>query len=413
MQEKQVKLYNLCNQLEKELLKHGYSQDSMYRYRRIFNELKGFAGEENYSSKICLDFLTEKFKITGRFVDKGEYSKKQMYYLRTMRTLADYYNFGTLFRRKEINELILWPESFRQPMEKYVSQLVVRGLSQRHIRKIELLVKDFILYLDTVSIYQFGYVKAEHVSGFISSLVGYAPLSVAGKVSLLRGLFKYLYLNEYISHPLAETLPKVFSFARTSLPTVWSTEEIEKILKAVDRGNPNGKRDYAMVLLIARLGLRFGDVRDLKLCDINWNTHQIEFTQNKTGEPLTLPLLQDVGWAIIDYLKNGRPVTECSNVFVRHLAPFMPFSCNNTLYGMITRIISKSGIKIEKRSRVGMHSLRHSLASELMKNNVEINTISDILGHCNPETTLNYLRVNLPALRQCALNVEVSYNGNN
>lgn len=123
--------------------------------------------------------------------------------------------------------------------------------------------------------------------------------------------------------------------------------------------------------------------------------------------------MEDVGWAIIDYLKNGRPVTDCPNIFIRHQAPFMPFSSNNTLYGMITRIISKAGISTEKRTRVGMHSLRHSLASELMKNNVEINTISDILGHFDPETTRHYLRVNLSALRQCALNVEMSDNGSN
>ena len=199
----------------------------------------------------------------------------------------------------------------------------------------------------------------------------------------------------------------MFSFARKSLPTVWSAEEIEKILKAVDRCNPSGKRDYAIILLVARLGLRIGNVRDLKLYDINWQTNQINIMQNKTNEPISLPLMEDVGWAIIDYLKNGRPITDCPNVFVRHQAPFMPFSSKNSLFSMLTRIISKAGVATEKRARAGMHSLRHSLASELMKNNVEINIISDILGHCTPETTRHYLRVNLPALRECALNVEV------
>jgi integrase len=85
----------------------------------------------------------------------------------------------------------------------------------------------------------------------------------------------------------------------------------------------------------------------------------------------------------------------------------MSFANNNCLYEMITKIISNAGISTEKRVRIGMHSLRHTLASELMKSNVEINTISEILGHCDPETTRHYLRVNLPALRQCALNVEV------
>lgn len=406
MQKQQVKISDLCQQLELTLSEYGYSQDSMYRYRKVFKELRDFAGEEYYSSTICTNFLTEKLKETGGFVEEGEHSKKQMYYLRVMRSLSDYHNFGTVFRRKEIKELILWPIAFRKPMESYVNQSIIRGVSQRHIRKVELLAKDFISYLNTVSIDDFENVKAEHVTGFISSLVGYAARTVAGKISILRGLFRYLYLHEYISYPLETTLPRIFHYARTSLPTIWSGEEIEKILKSVDRGNPTGKRNYAMILLIARLGLRIGDVRNLKLCNINWDTNQVKFIQNKTGEPLTLPLLEDVGWAIIDYLKNGRPVTNCTNVFIRHLAPFTSFADNNCLYEMITRIISKAGISTEKRVRIGMHSLRHTLASELMKSNVEINTISDILGHCDPETTRHYLRVNLPALRQCALDME-------
>jgi integrase/recombinase XerD len=407
MQKNQVKVHDLCDQLEQVMWEYGYSNDCMGRYEGIFRELHDFVGEENYSQKICSDFLTEKLQITGGFVEKGEHSRNQMLYLRAMRTLADYHNFGTLFHRKEINELILWPETFRGPMENYVSHLIVRRLSQRYIRKTELLVRDLILYLDTAGIHCFEDIRAEHVSGFISSQIGYAPSTVGGKISILRRLFQYLYLNECISYPLAEGLPKVLTFARTTLPTVWSSEDIEKILKAVDRGNPCGKRDYAMILLIARLGLRIGDVRDLKLSDINWNTNEIRIIQNKTKEPLTLPLMEDVGWAIIDYLKNGRPVTSYPNVFVRHMAPFMPFSSNYNLHGMITKIISKAGIAAEKRAHTGMHSLRHSLASELMKNNVEINVISDILGHCDPETTRHYLRVDLPALRQCALSMEV------
>jgi integrase len=160
--------------------------------------------------------------------------------------------------------------------------------------------------------------------------------------------------------------------------------------------------------MIARLGLRIGDVKDLKLSDIDWNKSCVRIQQNKTGVPLALPLLNDVGWAVIEYLKNGRPPTDADNVFVRHNPPFISFASTSNLHGMISGIISKAGISPGRKPRIGMHSLRHSLASSLFQNNVEVNVISEILGHSSPDSVRHYIRVDIPALRQCALNVEVS-----
>lgn len=408
MQGNQKKLSDLCRAFEQALIENGYGEDCLKRYRKVLHELSEFSkDEEFYSQKVCADFLVEKLKNTGGFVPKGDYSKTQMYYLRTIRSLADFSNFGTIFRRKEIKGFILWPKSFREPMEKYLRDLFKNRHSQKYIRETELTIRDFILYLDAHSVFCFSNIKPEYVSGFVSSMVGYSPRTVARKISILRCLFRFLYLEEYITYPLSETLPKVFNCARTTLPTIWSSEDIEKILSTVDRGNPNGKRDYAIILMVAQLGLRIGDVRDLKLYDIDWHENIIKITQNKTGDSLSLPLLKDVGWTIIDYLKNGRPETDSPYVFLRHLAPFLPFSSNNNLHGMISKIISKARISTENKSRNGMHSLRHSLACNLMQNNVEVSTISDILGHSDPETVKHYLRVDIPALRQCALNVEV------
>jgi integrase len=287
-----------------------------------------------------------------------------------------------------------------------LANLVSRQLVQRYIRQNENLLRDFIIHLDACSVSTLTDIAPIHISGFVSSLIGYAPKTVSAKISVLRGFLRHVYLEGYVKTPLEEVLPKVFC-SRTTLPTVWSSEEIQKILKAVDRGNPTGKRNYAMILLVARLGLRIGDVKALTLTDIDWQKNHIQIQQNKTGDPLTWPLLTDVGWAIIDYLKDGRPITECNNVFVRHNPPFVSFASTSSLHGMISGIISKAGIPAGKKPRTGMHSLRHSLATGLLQNKVEVTTISEILGHSNPESARHYIRVDLPALRQCALNVEV------
>jgi site-specific recombinase XerD len=403
---KQTKVSELIFAFEGELEKYGYSEDSFRRYRKVFRELIDFTEDGLYSQKICTDFLVDRLERAGGFFSAGESSKNQMYYLRAIRSLADYFNFGTIFRRKDIGEFIIWPEGYRKLIEDYLAILVSRKLAQRYIRQNEHLFKDFITYLDAQSVSDLADIEANHVSGFVGSLVGFAPKTISSKVSILRRLLCYAYLEGYIDKSLSDVLPKVYC-TRTTLPTVWTPEEIQKILKAVDRGNPTGKRNYAMILMVARLGLRIGDVKDLKLTDIDWHKNCVRIQQNKTEAPLTLPLLNDVGWAIIEYLKNGRPPTDSDNVFVRHNPPFISFASTYNLHGMISGIISKAGISPGKKPCIGMHSLRHSLASGLLQNNVEVNVISEILGHSSPDSVRHYIRVDLPALRQCSLNVEV------
>jgi site-specific recombinase XerD len=153
-------------------------------------------------------------------------------------------------------------------------------------------------------------------------MVGLGSTSIAEGISALRQYFWYLYLNRYTFYPIAMYLPHAPQRLRLKLPTVWTENEIESLVNAVDMTNSIGKRDYAMILLGARLGLCSGDISNLKLDDIDWSNKEITVLQSKTIQELVLPLPNDVGWAIIDYLKNGRPVTECKNVFVVHNAPY-------------------------------------------------------------------------------------------
>lgn len=395
----------MIRKFDNTLLQCHYSQDSIYRYRKVLKEFEEYANNNFFSPEISARFLIHKFKKTSGFITKGKHSKKQLYYIRTIRSLEYYYLFGSFNRKTHKNRKIIWPIQFRKPIEAYIEQLQINGRTKRYIEIIILNLNYFLLYLNKFDINTFSDITQTHVSGYIASLIGYAPRTVAAKISILRGLFKYMYLYEFLNKPLANALPKVHGVARINVPTIWSQSDIQKIKNVIDISNPSGKRDYAIILLVARTGLRSGDVINLKLSDINWYKKEIILTQSKTKETLCLPLMDDVGWAIIDYLKTGRPITAYKNVFVRHLAPFEPITSSATFYGMITRYIAKAGLPIKNKSRIGIHSLRHSLASELLQNNVEINVIADILGHSDPETTRHYLSVNLKALRQCPLEV--------
>lgn len=404
---RQIKISALCSELEQELVKLHYSEDSVRRYKKVFQEFMEYTGDCNYSQSIGTDFLVWKFQQLGGFVTSGEHSKNEMYYFRVIRSLAEYFNFGVLFRRHEFHGEIIWPEPFRKGIEGFLQYTVEYGCSYEHNKRCRSIIKEFVLFLDASGIHKPEGITAGIVDRFVQSMVGLAPATISERLSSLRQYFRYLYLNEYVSRPIALYLPHAPQRLRVKLPTVWTEEEIERLVHAVDTTNPIGKRDYAMLLLGARLGLRFGDIRNLMLDHIDWNKKEIRILQGKTRQELILPLPNDVGWAIIDYLKNGRPVTECKNVFVVHNAPYTGSPVNSTLRQTLFKALKRADISVDKTKRCGWHTLRHSLATNLLQNGVEVSTISDILGHSDPQVAKHYLRVELSGLRKCPLEVEV------
>ena len=149
------------------------------------------------------------------------------------------------------------------------------------------------------------------------------------------------------------------------IPSVWDPADVAKILEAVDRGNPCGKRDYAIILLVARLGLRGIDVKRLEFSDFDWLGNRLSVAQVKTGHRVQLPLLKDVGWAVIDYIRAGRPASDCPQVFLRHTAPAGPFSEQDHLHQILVKHARAAHVPVSEKRRHGMHSLRHTLATRL------------------------------------------------
>lgn len=405
---RQIKVRDLCNDLETKLVDLGYSEDSMRRYRKVFEELTAYAGDKDYSQSLGTDFLVEKFNQLGGFVTSGEYSKNEMYYFRVIRSLAEYYNFGTLFRRHDFKGEIIWPAPFKEVTEKFIRHKVEYQCSASYVRRVNTTVSELILLLDSANVHDLNGVSSDLISRYVNSLVGIAPVTIAWRISILRQYFKYAYLNGYVDYPIEHYLPHSPQRSHTKLPTVWSEEQIESLINGIDTTNPVGKRDYAMMLIGARLGLRIGDITNLKFNDIDWDKKELSIIQRKTKEPLNLPLPNDVGWAIIDYLKNGRQITDCENIFVVHNAPYKGKPFISTLGHNFNKALKRAGIPREEGKRTGWHSLRHSLATNLLQNNVEVTTISDILGHSDPQVAKHYLRVETDGLRKCALEVEVA-----
>jgi integrase len=213
----------------------------------------------------------------------------------------------------------------------------------------------------------------------------------------------HLYENHFLQADLSASL-RHFKWNRSKrLPSVYSIGEVSQIEASIRRSDATGKRDYAMLLLATRLGLRASDIAHLNFSNMDWERNTITLTQFKTGKEIILPLLAEVGEAIIDYLKYGRKSSQSDRIFLYTRAPFSPME-NGAVSSAIQRVIETSGVEITGR-RHGPHSMRHSLASRFLENKESMPVISEALGHNNTDTTMNYLRIDIASLRQCALDV--------
>lgn len=190
---------------------------------------------------------------------------------------------------------------------------------------------------------------------------------------------------------------------RKPLPSFYTQDEIVKIESAFDRDTKIGKRNYAMALLASRLGIRASDICHLQLENLDWKNNLIKLTQRKTGMELKLPLLADVGDAIIDYLRYARPATKCHTVFVSQAEPYRELNSSN-MSVIIAKAIKKAGIETFGR-HTGAHGLRHSLATAMMKYEARLQVISDTLGHSGTGSTMIYLHVDIDSLMECTHDV--------
>ena len=219
----------------------------------------------------------------------------------------------------------------------------------------------------------------------------------------LRSFLTYLYEFKYVKVNYSYIVDKLKYIAPKTLPTIWQKEEIEKIVENLINDTPINKRNKAIVLLAIRLGIRFIDIKNLTFSNINWQKNTITFVQRKTKVETILPLPEDVGQAIIDYIKNGRPKVKGKNIFVTHDEKNSNISDDMTLTKYLNNVYEKSNIDYKSKERKGMHTFRHTLASQMLKNGTPQDIITSTLGHVNNESDRTYLKIDVNSLKQCCL----------
>lgn len=297
-------------------------------------------------------------------------------------------------------------KDYKDILIKYVIEVRKSNLANHTIHQREYVATIFLFHLQSNNIFNIQNLSRENIIEFLETLKHYSKFTIKDYLSLLKFFLKFLYLNHFTKEAIYLTLPKVVVPKQSKIPSSWNPKDIEKLLNCINRKTSIGKRDYAILLLIIKLGLRKIDVINLKFKDINWNNKTVNIIQHKTNEPISLPILDDIGWAIIDYIKNGRPKSDINNIFLTHKENFSSFSEDHgNFYAIITKYMKKANIPISKNKKNGVHSLRHTLASEMLKQSTPIHTISSVLGHVNSNATSIYLKIDIEKLRECTLEV--------
>jgi len=226
-----------------------------------------------------------------------------------------------------------------------------------------------------------------------------SPGRAALMVTALRSFFRHLLHRGVVATDLAACVPTVPKWKFAALPRFLSADSVQRVLDGCDRQTSIGRRNYAILLLLARLGLRACEVVGLNLEDIDWKEGQIA-VRGKGGKPVLMPLPVDVGEAIATYLRRDRARCSVRRVFIRDRAPLVGFQNSLAICSLVMRSLKKAGVE---SAHTGAHVFRHSLATNLLREGCSLDEIGELLRHQSPDTTAIYAKVDLVALRTLAL----------
>jgi integrase len=392
-----------------QLEKLGYSRRSQRRYRTIWRHLIAFADQEalgdTFSEDLAVRFVEAYRLRADEAIEPSDGWRRHLVF--GIRVLGAFARDGRIERSRTDVQKVRIPPAMKKPLRDYE----VYGRDRLYLRpsSLSLRIRELAIFLDFLgsrNLKTLDHLQPADLTAFVMWRPRLRPKTISRILSDVRSFLKFLTLQGILQRDLSVVLPTIRVPRDADIPSVWDPELLARLLKAVDRSSPKGKRDYAILLLACRLGLRLGDIRALRLENLNWDTATIDIIQSKTGAPLQLPLTEEVGEALIDYLRAGRPQTERREVFLKLNPPFAPFSENNHLHQLVTHWRKLAGIEFRSKRRRGLHSLRHTLATELLRAETPFHIISEILGHATTASTLIYAKADVEALRRVALDTE-------
>ena len=385
----------------------GYTIETVRTYAAPWDGLIWFSeqnGVVEYTPEFGERFLREYYGIPEKPCPLISATRKNINkYIRAIRMVSDFYATGTVSRLTNLPEY-RWRSAFGEVFARFIRNLEDIGTRYGTKMALQYGIAKFDRYLAGSGLKALVDISPDLIHEYILSLGNHKASSISNLLLALKKFFAFIYADGHIESDMSSKVPRPKMLADYGVPGVFTREEINRVMSAVNRKTAMGKRDYAMLIIGADLGLRQCDILNLEPSDFDWDNNTVSFAQSKTGKTVSLPLPEKVGLAVIDYLKNGRPGTKSKKLFVMHRSPYAQFA--NAWY-VIDKYMERAGIEDLDKRRHGFHSLRHSLAGALLDEQTPLPVISEILGHVNTNTTSRYLKIDTPNLRGCGLEVDL------
>jgi len=275
-----------------------------------------------------------------------------------------------------------------------------RGLSVATVQQYVVYLRSFQAYLQRVGVTDFAALTPAHIDTFIKERARtLGPDAIKPVGGTLRVFLRYVHRQRLVPTDLSGAVERRRSYRQRTIPRSITWEQVHAVLQSIDRRDPLGKRDYAILLLLVTYGLRAREVAALTLEDIDWPRERLRIPRRKGGHATTFPLSPLVGTAVLEYLQQGRPQTADRHVFQSTRAPAVPIRFNVVGHRAST-YLRKAGIVVP---RAGSHTFRHTCVQRLVDADFSFKVIGDYVGHRSPQTTQIYGKVAVETLRQLAL----------
>jgi site-specific recombinase XerD len=381
-----------------------YSKATLKKFKYSFALFKTYADQNEikyYTEALAFAFLEEYCKVFSKENTRSYHYQERK---RAVAKLDEMYKYNVVSSRKLFSrKSYSFSGCLKNSIEAYIAYRE-KSLSKARLKSIKLYLEKFSDHISTTAgIHSENDLKTVHIIDFIKASSIYTHITLYTTIMCVKKYIQFLEKNQLLKENISSHIPRIPK-RDNSLPGTFTKEESTALLNSIGDSTSKERRDYAMILLAARLGLRSSDIVNLKFANIDWKRNQISIVQKKTKTPIILPLLNDVGEAIINYLKNGRPDVNSQHIFIRESAPYTGVKASS-LYTIVDGYVKRAKIKIPLGRKHGPHALRHSIATQLLNSNISISTIKEILSHKSTQTTKIYLKIAQKQLLECALEI--------
>ena len=386
MNEKQKDFWTLSEAVIAELKGLEYMDSSLTNYRRLYARIDAFMGDcsiEEYSPDVGKAFIDEYYPCDTR---------RRRIVLMMIRRLDDYQS-KVPYRCHRAMKSSDTPSAFTGVLDDYLEYCNSIGNKHRTIDTKKYFCLIFLQFLSDIG--------CKDISELTAEIVAKSCLIYTNKdgYAALRQFLRYLFEKCLITKDLSAIVPRYKR--RQIVPSVFTPEEVKKIEDTINLDLPTGKRNLAILLLITRMGLRSGDIADLKLSSIDFSSSHIDLIQQKTGEPLSVYMPEDVSSALKAHIENAGARLSDRYVFHSMIAPYGILT-TSIIRHIVKECIVSADIDLKGRKH-GPHALRSSLASNLVSGGTSYDTVRKILGHTDPDAVKHYVKTDIECLRKCAL----------